>query len=181
MRSLLEWTLTAIREESSDFSWMEEYRYDWVPVVQSALERLLEGQAMLVVTDPKYRWFERYILNAVNDPAKERPFFPIFSLRAMFQNLQALDSHDRITLFEDMLEITYPQGYFFWYIGERNHPYAKLAFRNEHNFAWLINEAINGNVILRESDPLLDTKLLQLYRLFDRSVEAAVFGEVELT
>ena len=181
MRSLLEWTLTAIREESSDFSWMEEYRYDWVPVIHSTLERLLEGQAMLVVTDPGRRWFEHYILNTINDPAKERPFLPIFSLRSLFQNLQSLDNHERLSLFEDMLDITYPQGYFFWYIGDGGHPYAKLSFRTEHNFQWLINEAINGNLVLRDSDPLLDIKLLQLYRLFDRSVEAAVFGQVELT
>jgi len=181
MRPLLEWTLTAIREESSDFSWMEEYRYDWVPVVHSVLERLMEGQAMLILTDPGRRWFEQYIANAINHPDKERPFLPVYSLRSLFQNLQALDSHDRLSLLEDMLEITYPQGYFFWYIGDGGHPYAKLSFRSEQNFQWLINEAINGNFVLRESDPLLDIKLLQLYRLFDRSVEAVMFGQVELT
>jgi hypothetical protein len=180
MRSLLDWTLTAIREEPSDFSWMEEYRYDWVPMVQTALARMLKGQAMLVVTDPKRRWFEQYVLNAVNDTSKGRPFLPVHSLGALFRDIQSLESHEKMLLLEDMLEITYPQGYFFWYIGDGSHPYAKLVFRNDHNFQWLINETISGNFVLRESDPLLDIKLLQLYRLFDRSVEVALYGQVDV-
>jgi hypothetical protein len=180
MPTLLEWTLTAIREETSDFSWMEEYRYDWVPMVQTVLQGMVSGQTMLIVTDPKRRWFEHYVLNAVNDPNKERPFLPVFSLAALFRDMQSLDNHERMQLLEDLLEVAYPRGYFFWYIGDGGHPYAKLVFRNDHNFQWLINETISANFVLRESDPLLEIKLLQLYRLFDRSIEAALYGQVEM-
>jgi hypothetical protein len=177
---LLEWTLEAIRKEPSDFSWMEEQRYDWVPLAKSALQRIVEGQAVLLLTDPKRRWFEHYILNAVNAPAKERPFLPVQSLQAIFPNLQAIDSTARIALLEDMLDIAYPQGYFFWYIGEGSHPYTKLVYRNEDNFLWLINEEVAGSFVLRDADPLLDIKLLQLYRLFDTSIAASLYGQVEL-
>jgi len=178
---LLDWTLEAIRDEASDFSWMEEYRYDWVPLAKSALERIVEGQTVLLLSDPRRKWFEQYILNAVNAPSRERPFLPIHSLGAIFPNLQAMDSTARIALLEDMLDIAYPQGYFLWYIGEGSHPYTKIAYRSEENFLWLINDEVAGSFVLRDSDPLLDIKLLQLYRLFDRSIEAALFGQVELS
>ena len=37
MQQLLKWTLQTIREEESSFSWMEEYRYEWAPLVKSAV------------------------------------------------------------------------------------------------------------------------------------------------
>ena len=181
MPKLLEWTLEAIREESSDFSWMEERRYTWTPLVESVLHRLLDGQAVLLLTDPKRRWFEQYILDAINTPDRDRPFFPVQSLRGIFADLQGIDTSIRLTLFEDMLDITYPQGYFIWYIGEGGHAYTKIAYQQDGNFLWLIDEEVAGSFLMRGSDPQLDTKLLQLYRLLDRSIDAALFGQVELT
>jgi hypothetical protein len=180
MRALLDWTLDAIREESSDFSWMEEKRYTWTPLIESALHRIMDGQTVLLLTDPRRRWFEHYILNAINDTNNDRPFLPIQSLHGVFSDVQGVDTNIKMTLMEDMLDITYPQGYFIWYIGEGGHPYTKLVYRKEDNFLWLINEEIAGSFLLRESDPLLDIKLLQLYRLFDKSVDAALYGQVEL-
>ncbi|TQV62003.1 MAG: hypothetical protein FNT15_08155, partial [Sulfurovum sp.] len=37
MQKLLDWTLDAIRMEDSSFSWIEEYRYDWVPLIERAI------------------------------------------------------------------------------------------------------------------------------------------------
>ncbi len=181
MPKLLEWTLDAIREESSDFSWMEERRYVWTPVVESLLSRLLEGQAVLLLTDPKRRWFEHYILDAINAPERNRPFLSVQSLRGVFADIQGIDTSLRLTLLEDMLEITYPQGYLIWYIGEGSHAYTKIAYQKENNFLWLIGDEVAGSFPLRGSDPLLDSKLLQLYRLLDRSIDAALYGQVDLT
>ncbi len=180
MQQLLEWTLEAIRAESSDFSWMEEHRYNWVPLVKSALQRIIEGQTVLLLTDPKRKWFEQYILNQVNDTAKDRPFVPIQSLRGIFADLDSVNLSSKISLLEDMLDIAYPQGYFIWYIGEGGHPLTKIAYRQENNFLWLINKEVAGSFVLRDSDPLLDIKLIQLYKLFDKSLEAAVYGQVEI-
>ncbi len=180
MPSLLEWTLEKIRETPSDFSWMEERRYTWIPLLESVLQRLLLGQSILILTDPKRRWFEQYILNTANDPTRDRPFLPIQPLRAVLTDLAMIDTNMRLTLVEDMLDITYPQGYLIWYIGEGGHPYTKLAYRQEDNFLWLMDEEMAGSFQLRGNDPLLDIKLLQLFRLFDQSVDAALFGQVEL-
>jgi hypothetical protein len=181
MQSLLDWTLEAIRKEPSDFSWMEEHRYAWIPLIEGVLHRILAGETVLVLTDPRRRWFEQYILDAVNDPQRDRPFLPFQSFHGMFSDVQGLDTHLKITLMEDMLDIAYPQGYFFWYIGKGDHPYTKLAYSKEENFLWLIDKEISGSFPLREGDPLMDIKLLQLYGLFDQSVEAALYGKVELS
>ena len=180
MQTLLEWTLDSIREESSDFSWMEERRHDWVPLAETVLRRMMDGEVVLLFSDPKRHWFEEYVLNAVNDASKDRPFLPVQSLRGVFPGAQRLETSTELTLMEDMLDIAYPQGYFVWYIGEGNHPYTKLPYHKENNFLWLINEEVAGSFLLKESDPLLDIKLIQLYRLFDKSLEASLYGQVEL-
>ena len=56
MTPILSWTLDTIREEDSSFSWMEECRYDWVPVVQTAVNKVIEGQTILLLTDDKRAW-----------------------------------------------------------------------------------------------------------------------------
>ena len=180
MQQLLDWTLRTIREERSDFSWMEELRFDWTPLVRSAVEKIVEGQTVLILTDDDRRWFSHYILGAINKPTRKRPFIPIYPLEAIFPNLRQIDTTHEIEILEDMLEISFPGGYFLWYIGEGSHRYAKIALRNETNFLWLLDEQVPGSFPLRRHDPLLDIKLLQLYRLFARTIESALFNEVAL-
>ncbi len=180
MQQLLDWTLSAIRDERSDFSWMEERRFDWTPLVNSAVSRIVEGQTVLILTDERRRWFGQYILGTVNLPERKRPFLPFYPLLELFPNLRRIDGAQEIQLMEDMLEISYPGGYFLWYIGEGDPLYTKLAYRNDENFLWLLDDQVPGSFSLSGSDPLLDIKLLQLYRLFDRTLEAALFSQVSL-
>ncbi len=180
MQKLLEWTLEAIRAENSDFSWMEEFRFDWVPPAKSAVSRLLEGQSMLLFSDPPREWFCHYTLNSINDIQRRRPFLPIYSLKSIFPKFTEIESSQDQQLLEDLLDISFPEGYFFWYIGEGSHKYAKIALDHESNFLWLLDEHVPGCFPLRRHDPLLDIKFLQLYRLFERTVEAAIFNEVAL-
>ena len=63
MQQLLKWTLDTIREEESCFSWMEEYRYEWAPLVKSAVSQTLNGKTALIVTDESHEWFGKYISN----------------------------------------------------------------------------------------------------------------------
>ncbi|WP_456430788.1 HobA family DNA replication regulator, partial [Nitratifractor sp.] len=130
--------------------------------------------------DTRRGWFGRYALGSINDPAKKRPFLPFYSLYALFPNLPVIESPRDVELLEDMLSISYPNGYFFWYIGEGDSPYARIVSNREDNFLWLIDEELPGSFTLSGSDPLLDIKLLQLYRLFERTLEAALFAEVPL-
>ncbi len=180
MQKLLEWTLEAIRSEDSNFSWMEEFRFDWVPPIKSAVSRIIEGQSVLVLTDFDTEWFEYYLLHYINDPKKRRPYLPFYSLKRVFPNLSKLESSKDFQLLEDILDISFPNGYLIWYIGDGKSRYSKIAYRNDTNLLWLFDEEIPGSFTLRKHDPLLDIKLLQLYRLFDRTVESILFNEVEL-
>ncbi|RUM76936.1 MAG: hypothetical protein DSZ12_00970 [Sulfurovum sp.] len=181
MQQLLKWTLDTIREEESCFSWMEEYRYEWAPLVKGAVSQSVEGKTALVLTDQPRQWFEKYILNTVNDLAKNRPLLPFYKIIECFPNLSALHSIQDLELFEDMLDISYPNGYYFWYIGKGDHPYTKLVYRQDNSFLWILDEEVQDSFSLRSSDALLDIKLLQLYKLFDQTLSAALFGELELS
>ncbi|RRS32921.1 MAG: hypothetical protein P794_00080 [Epsilonproteobacteria bacterium (ex Lamellibrachia satsuma)] len=180
MQKLLKWTLDTIRKESSCFSWMEEHRYEWAPLVKSAVSQIVEGRTVLIITDESHKWFGKYILNGINDLDKNRPLLPFYQLAECFPNLQSISSTQDIQLLEDMLDISYPNGYYFWYIGRGDHPYTKLAYRNHDNFLWVLDEEVQNSFALRSSDPLLDNKLLQLYKLFDMTISEALFGDLNL-
>ncbi|HHO42629.1 MAG TPA: hypothetical protein ENN12_04655 [Epsilonproteobacteria bacterium] len=180
MQKLLAWTLQSIRDEESDFSWMEEKRYDWTPLIKSVLERIVQGQSVLILTDPPRRWFGHYIQNKINATINNRPFLPFYQMTRMFSMLEDIQSAQDLALLEDMLDISFSNGYFIWYIGEGTHPFTKLVYRNEENFLWILDDQVQNSFFLKGSDPLLDLKLIQLYKLFDSTITAVLFGELEL-
>ncbi len=180
MQKLLDWTLKTIREDESDFSWVEEYRYDWSPLVKSATSKILEGQSILLLTDDGNQWFGDYVVSKINLLQNNRPFLPFYQLKAIFPNLPSVVSTQEIELLEDMLDISYPNGYFLWYIGSGDHPYTKLAYRSDENFLWVTDEEVQNSFPLRGSDELRDIKLIQLFKLFNQTVDAALFGELDL-
>jgi len=180
MQQLLKWTLDTIREEESCFSWMEEYRYEWAPLVKSAVSQVVEGKTVLIVTDESHKWFGKYILNSINELSKNRPLLPFYQLSDCFPNLQNLHNTQEMQLLEDMLDISYPNGYYMWYIGKGGHPYTKLAYRCDDSFLWILDEEVQNSFAFRSTDPLIDIKLLQLFKLFDNTLSAALFGELDL-
>jgi hypothetical protein len=180
MQKLLTWTLQAIREENSDFSWMEEYRFEWTPLVSNALSRIIEGQSVLILTDPNNRWFGHYIQHKINDIQKNRPFLPFYQLSKLFVSLDEMHSVQELQLVEDMLDISYPNGYIIWYVGRGDHPCTKLAFKRDDSFLWIIDDQVQNSFPLRGSDPQLDIKLLQLFKLFDKTLSAVLFGNLEI-
>ncbi|MDQ7047274.1 MAG: HobA family DNA replication regulator [Sulfurovum sp.] len=180
MQQLLKWTLETIREEESSFSWMEEYRYEWAPLVKSAVDQILEGKTVLILTDPSYAWFSKYIVSTINNLDKNRPLLPAYSLLSCFPDLSSIKSTQDIQLLEDMLDISYPAGYFIWYIGRGSHSDTKLVYRNENSFLWIMDEEVQDSFAFRSGDPLLDIKLLQLYKLFDATLSASMFGDLDL-
>jgi hypothetical protein len=43
-----------------------------------------------------------------------------------------------------------------------------------------MDESFQNALRLRSFDPLIDIKLLQLYRLFDKTLGALLFGEIDV-
>ncbi len=180
MQQLLKWTLDTIREDDSCFSWMEEYRYEWSPLVKSAVSQVIDGKTVLVLTDESHEWFSDYILSSVNDLTKQRPLLPFYKLSDNFPKLKNMYSTSDILLLEDMLDISYPNGYIIWYIGRGDHPLTKISFRNQDNFLWVFDEELQNSFSFRSTDTLLDIKLIQLFKLFDATLSAVLFGELDL-
>jgi hypothetical protein len=90
MRQFDQWTLEAIRAEGASMSWFEEQRFDWIPQIISAMEQIMKGHTIILVTDHERRWFGSYILETINKKFKERPLIPIVSLDALYSHL---DTH----------------------------------------------------------------------------------------
>ena len=180
MTPILNWTLDAIREEDSSFSWMEECRYEWVPIIQSAVQKILEGQSILILTDESRGWYAKYIASKINNLTNERPFLPVYTLKSMFPNLDKMRNTEELDLLEDMLDISYPNGYFIWYIGSAESIYTKFVFRNDENLLWIIDGDVPNSFYLRNGSTSLDIKLIQLFKLFNKSIDAALFNEVSL-
>ena len=95
MQQLLKWTLDTIREEESCFSWMEEYRYEWAPLVKNAVSQVLEGKTVLVITDESRDWFGKYIVNSINDLSKHRPLLPFYLFADNFPQFKQHTKHRR--------------------------------------------------------------------------------------
>ena len=180
MQQLLKWTLDTIREEKSSFSWMEECRYEWASLVKSAVSQVLEGKSVLILTDDNSSWFGNYVVDRINNFSFNRPFFPFYQLNNLFSPLSMVKTAEDIDILEDLLDISYPKGYYIWYIGKSIHPYSKIAYRNNESFLWIIDEEVQNSFLLRSKDDLLDIKLIQLYKLFDKTLSAVIFGELEL-
>jgi len=180
MISILNWTLEVIRKEDSSFSWMEECRYDWVPVVQSAISKMLEGQSILILTDEPRGWYAKYIAYHMNNLKNERPFLPIYNMKSIFPNLDKMTTPQDLDLLEDMLDISYPNGYFVWYIGTPDSLYSKFAFRNYENLLWIIDGDIPNSFYIRNGSTPLDIKLIQLFKLFNNTIDASLFNELSL-
>ncbi|QOR61509.1 HobA family DNA replication regulator [Sulfurovum sp. ST-21] len=179
MQQLLKWTLETIRDEDC-FSWMEEYRYEWAPLAKNAVSQILEGKSVLLLTDVPRKWFGRYILENVNVLQKSRPLLPVFPMEEMVPGIGTFSSTQELQLLEDMLDISYPNGYFIWYIGKGDHPFTKFAYRCNDSFLWIMDEEVENSFLLRSSDEMLDIKLLQLYKLFDKTLSEALFGDLDL-
>ena len=182
MQDLLKWTLENIRKNEPYLSWMEELRYEWVPIVSRILSAMFnKGHTILLITDREHEWFSRYVLTHINTPKKKRPYLPFVSLGSVFPHLNTLKTREDFELLEDMLSLSFPSGYTFFYVGDNTDNILKLVKRREDSFIWNISENVGQDFRLRGSDELLDMKLIQLFKLFDKSIDAALYAEIDIS
>ncbi|WP_200762351.1 HobA family DNA replication regulator [Nitrosophilus alvini] len=180
MQEFDRWTLNTIRYDDALMSWLEERRYDWMPLAVSALEKLLSGQSVIIVTDEEREWFGDYILSSINRPHKNRPLLPFYRLKDLYPYIDRIKKAEDVDILYDMLSLSFKDDYFFWYIGKSESPRCQIAKRKDDSFLWIMDEEMQNSFYLKSFDDLLDLKLFQLFRLFDKSIDAAMFGEVEI-
>ncbi len=179
MQKFLKWTLDNIRKNGSVMSWMEEKRFEWVPLNISMLKNLLDGHTILVVTDDDREWFCDYMLNDINKLSKNRPLLPFISLKSIYPSLNSIKTKDDIELLENLLYQTFPQGYIYFFIGKNNNIKMQIAKRKDDSFIWVMDEQLQNSFFLSSNDENLDIKLIQLYKLLDKSINALLFAEVD--
>jgi len=180
MTDLEQWVLEQIREDDPFMGWLEERRFDFVPPVQSSIEQMINGATIVLITDHDRRWFSQYILQKLNDPAQNRPMFPIVNIESLYPHYSQVTDTEGLEMIEDMLSLSYAEKYFFWYIGKGADKKADLAKRNDRSMLWVMDEEVQNSFLLDSFDKILDMKLLHLYRLFDKTLGGALFGDYEI-
>jgi len=174
-----QWTLDAIREEGGSLSWLEEHRFEWSKTTAFALEQVLNGKTIILITDEKRKWLEQYLLTSLNTASLERPLIPIISIDNLCVHYNSVSGGEMIDVVDDMISLSYKEDYFFWYIGKGDDKRSDIAKRKDNSYFWMFDEDFNNAFTLKSYDKTLDIKLLQLYRLFDAPLNATMFGEVD--
>ena len=87
---------------------------------------------------------------------------------------------EEISLLDDMLSISFPNGFVYFYIGKSSSKLCAIAKNRASSYMWLFDEQAENSFYLSSTDENLDFKLLSMFRLFDRTIDAVLFGQVEL-
>ncbi|MDO7253670.1 HobA family DNA replication regulator [Helicobacter cappadocius] len=174
-----DWMLKAIREESESVAmmsgWLEMERYQWVSMTSRTIGHILNGGTLLVCTDEDRQWFGKYIVSSINRlGGKSRPILPVFNFTDLLPKVFKENS-----LINDALDISY-KDYMFWYIGKTGNPLANLAFSRENGFFWIFDDSIQDGLTLSSLDTMIDYKLIQLFRIFEKTLFDALFGKIIL-
>ena len=128
MQEFLNWTIKSIREDRLIGDWLEERKYDWVPLVTKSISNILDkGHSILIITDDERDWFSSYILSHINSVKLQRPLLPFYDFKSISQQINQLKTDSDIQLLKDMLSISFPNGYSFWYIGRSQNAKATIA------------------------------------------------------
>ncbi len=161
-------------------SWFEEQRFDWIPPIANAMDHLMGGRNIVLITDHDRKWFAHYITASLNKRTQDRPMIPIVCMDAVSPQYDYLSGGESIDTLNDMLDIAFKGEYFFWYIGRGDDRRADIAKRNPDSLMWIMDEKFQNALVLKSHDHLIDIKLLQLFRLFNKTLNAVLFGEINV-
>lgn len=181
MQEFLNWTVETIREDKLISPWLEEKKFEWTPLVSKNIHKLLEkNHSVIIITDSDRKWFLEYIINNINSKKLGRPSLPFYNIESFMNNFDKVKSDDDIAEIRDMFNISFPQGYSFWYIGRSQDPRATIPKVSKNSFLWLFDEQSTDAFNLSSSDEALDMKLLQMFRLYNKTISAVLFAETSV-
>lgn len=180
---LSRWTLDALRGADFDgiiMNWLEEARLEWTSLLAPKLAYFMSGASFVLICDEEYEWFERYFLNNINGANKARPYLPFVSLKALYPHINEINSKEEMQLLEDMLSISFSNGFMYFYIGKGSNKLSLIAKSRENSYMWLFGEQAQNSFTLNANDALLDVKLLSLFKLFDKTLSELLLGKISL-
>ena len=181
MQEFLNWTVDTIREDRLISPWLEEKKYEWTPLVSKNINNLLDkGRSVIIITDNDREWFLEYILTNINSQRLNRPFLPFYDFKSFYPYIDSIKSEEDIAYIKDMLNISFPNGYCFWYIGKSQDQRAIVPKVSKNSFLWLFDEDKQDAFNLKSNDESLDMKLLQMFRLYNKTISAALFAQIDV-
>ncbi len=180
MQDFAQWSLDAIREEGASLSWLEEMRFEWVIPTSACIYEILQGKTVILITDYKREWFKHYILSTINEENPSRPLIPIVPIESFYPHYDSVSGGEMIDMLEDSLHLSFGENFIFWYIGRGEDKRADIAKRRDDSYFWIFDEDFQNSFKLNSYDSHLDIKLLQLFKLFNQSLNAAIFGEIDV-
>lgn len=181
MQEFLNWTVDTIRDDRLISPWLEEKKYEWVPLVSKSVINILDkGCSIIIITDKERDWYLEYILTNINDAKQNRPYLPFYDFKSFNKNMDEVKSEEDANIIKDMLNISFPNGYCFWYIGKSHDPRAFIPKTSKNSFLWIFDEEIQDAFNLKSVDEALDMKLLQMFRLYNKTLSAALFAEINV-
>lgn len=171
------WTLNKIRDEYSNMQWLEERRFEWMPLVKNIVQHITSGHTYIIFSDDDRCWLGDYLSQLINKtPNTSRPLLPFINGNKIYSRfVQDMKTNEDIELFEDMLSLSFPNGYAFFYIGKGFNHKATISKRNDNSLLWMIDESIQNSFEIEGDDEYIDTKLVQLSNLFEQSIEFLLF------
>ncbi|TQR33725.1 hypothetical protein DMB92_02230 [Campylobacter sp. MIT 99-7217] len=177
MQDFLQFTLENIRAGGTFMSWLEKRRLEWAPLIAARLRLLIEGKSFILICDSERSWYEEYFLKNINAKSN-RPLVPIFSLSSLCnKNIQ---SKEDILLLNDLLDVAFPNGFVYFYIGSGLDKKSNIAKSKDDSLLWVFDEELQNSFYLSSKDENLDEKLISMYKLFDKSLEAILFSKVSI-
>ena len=182
MQEFTNWTIETIREDNLLGSWLEERKFEWIPLTSNSIHNMIDNRkSVLIITDREREWYLEYILSKINHKSLKRPILPFFNANSFIPNIDIIKTEIDIELIHDMLGITFPNGYFFWYIGTSTDKKATLAKMSKQPLLWVMDEELSNSFLLKSKDDSLDMRLLNMYRLFDKTLSAVLFAQIDVT
>ncbi|WP_104761592.1 HobA family DNA replication regulator [Helicobacter cetorum] len=180
MKNFYDWINGFVRDQgeiiAQESGWLELERSNYANLIAQTISHLLNGGSLLISTDSSRCWFLEYILSNLNPKnSANRPLLPIIDF-----NHSSFYPNEDANMSLATIELTY-QNPMFWHIGKiETKEMEKLLLEKNPSFLWLFENLKEDCLLLNEHDPLLDYKLLQLFKLFDNALFAVLYNKVVL-
>lgn len=179
MTEFLKYTLDLIRHNSASMSWLEDKRLELAPLLFNRLKLLIQdGRTFIFVSDDNRLWYEEYFLQNINSKSN-RPLIPFFSLNSLCK--RQIKNNEDISLVNDLLEITFPNGFVYFYVGLSASNMANIAkSRSDSFFIVFDDEHVQNSLFINQQDVNLDSKLISFYNFFDSLLDAILLSKVNI-